>query len=70
MARILWDSWRTALLSGEVGILLALAVIALGGAVPGLVTIVVLGVCGPLMGVLLMSVAAMGPAWQETKRVF
>jgi len=70
LARILWDNWRAALLSGEVGILLALVVTALGGAVPGPLTIVVLGVCGPLMGVLLVSVAAMGPAWRETKRVF
>lgn len=70
LMRILWDSWRSVLLSGEVGVLLAMAVITLGGAVAAPLTVIALCVCGPLMGVLLVSLATMGPAWQETKRVF
>jgi len=68
--RVMRDSWWSALLSGEVGALLALGVTILGGALPPLLIIMSLLLCGPLVGVLLVSVVTIGPVWRETKRVF
>jgi hypothetical protein len=70
LLRIMWDCWWPALLSGEAGGLLALGVTMLGGELPPLFIIVGLLLCAPLAGVVLVSLAAIGPAWQETKRVF
>ena len=70
LLRLMWDSWRTALLSGEAGTLLAVVVISLSGVAPTPFMVIALLVGGPLIGVLLVSLATIGPAWQETKRVF
>ena len=68
--RLLWDSWRPALFSGEVGVLLAVAASSIGGVLPTPFVIGAMFVGGPLVGVLLVSMATMGPAWHETKRVY
>lgn len=70
LLRLMWDSWRTALLSGEAGTLLAVVVTSLSGVAPAPFMLITLLVGGPLIGVLLVSLATIGPAWQETKRVF
>jgi hypothetical protein len=70
LLRLMWDCWWPALLSGEAGGLLVLGLTMLAGELPPLAIIVGLLGCTPLTGVLLMSLAAFGPAWQETKRVF
>lgn len=69
LLRVMWDSWRAALLSGEAGTLLAVVVTSLSGVALSPLMVITLIVGGPLMGVLLMSLATIGPAWQETKRV-
>ena len=70
LLRLMWDSWRTALLSGEAGTLLAVVVTGISGVAPTPFMVIALLVGGPLIGVLLVSLATIGPAWQETKRVF
>jgi len=70
LLRILWDSCWPALLSGEVGVLLAIGGTALVATLPPLLTLAGLLLCGPLLGILLVSLATLGPAWQEMKRVF
>ncbi len=70
LLRVMRDSWWSALVSGEAGALLALGVTIAGGAVPPVMIVVGLLVCGPLLGVALVSLVTLGPAWQETKRVF
>ncbi len=70
LLRVMRDSWWSALVSGEAGALLALGVTIVGGAVPPVMIVVGLLVCGPLLGVALVSLVTLGPAWQETKRVF
>ncbi len=70
LLRLMWDCWWPALLSGEAGGLLVLGLTMLAGELPPLAIIVGLLGCTPLIGVLLVSLAAFGPAWQETKRVF
>ena len=70
LLRILWASWWPALLSGEVGALLALCAIALTAAVPAWWVVSGLIVCGPLVGIVLVSIVTIGLAWQETGRVF
>jgi len=70
LLRILWDSCWPGLLSGEVGVLLAIGGTALVATLPPLLTLAGLLLCGPLLGVLLVSLATLGPAWQEMKRVF
>jgi hypothetical protein len=68
--RMLWNNWKLALLSGEVGVLIALGVTMLGGASPSLLVGTVLVFSGPLIAMLLVSIVAFGPVWQETKRVY
>jgi len=68
--RLLWDGWRPALFSGEVGVLLAVAASSIGGVLPAPFVAGAVFVGGPLVGVVLVSMATMGPAWQETKRVY
>ena len=68
--RLLWSSWRPALMSGEVGVLLALGMVSVGGAMPSIEISLSALLIGPLVGVVLTSVAALGPVWYETKRVF
>src|SRR5205807_3867168 len=70
LLHVMRDSWWSALVSGEAGALLALGVTIAGGAVPPVMIVVGLLVCGPLLGVALVSLVTLGPAWQETKRVF
>ena len=70
LLRILWASWWPALLSGEVGVLLALFAIALTAALPTWWVIIGLIGCGPLVGVVLVSMVTIGLAWRETERVF
>lgn len=68
--RLLRDSWRPALFSGEVGVLLAMAASSIGGMLPAPFVAGAMFVGGPLVGALMVSMATMGPAWQETKRVY
>jgi hypothetical protein len=68
--RVMWDSWLPALFSGGLGALLATSITAPTVAVPALLIMLELLVCGPLIGLLLVSLAAAGPAWRETGRVF
>ena len=68
--RLLWDGWRPALFGGEVGVLLAVAASSIGGVLPAPLVAGAVFVGGPLVGVVLVSMATMGPAWQETKRVY
>jgi len=68
--RVMWDSWLPALLSGGLGALLAISITASTVSVPTLLIMLELLVCGPLIGLLLVSLAAAGPAWRETGRVF
>ena len=68
--RLLWSRWRPALVSGEVGVLLALGMDSIGGAMPSIWVSLSALLVGPLMGMLLTTMAALGPVWYETKRVF
>ena len=68
--RLLWSSWIPALISGEIGVLLALGVLSVGGLFPGAWSISGLLLGGPLIGVVLVSLAALGPLWYETQKVF
>ena len=68
--RVMWDSWLPALFSGGLGALLAISITESTVAAPALLTMLGLLVCGPLIGLLLVSLAAAGPAWRETGRVF
>ena len=68
--RVMWDSWLAALLSGELGALLAMGITMSTVSSPSLLTMLELLLCGPLVGLLLVSLAAVGPAWRETERVF
>lgn len=68
--RVMWDNWLPALLSGALGALLAFSIATSTAAVPALLTLLELLVCGPLIGLLLVSLAAVGPVWRETGRVF
>ncbi len=68
--RIMWDYCSPALVSGVIGVLLAMAVAMLIAAFPTMFIVLSLLVCGPLFGVLLTGVAIIGNAWQETGRVF
>ncbi|GAC1629022.1 MAG: hypothetical protein NVS4B7_17920 [Ktedonobacteraceae bacterium] len=70
LLRVMRDNWSIALLSGEVGVVLALGIAILGDALPSVVSVISLLICGPLAGLLLVNVAALGPSWYETKRVF
>jgi len=70
LLRVMRDSWWSALVSGEAGALLALGVTIAGGAMPPVMIVLGLLACGPLLGVALVSLVTLGPAWQETKRVF
>ena len=68
--RLLWSSWIPALISGEIGVLLALGLLSVGGVFPGKWSILGLLLGGPLLGVVLVSLAALGPLWYETQKVF
>lgn len=68
--RLLWSRWRPALVSGEVGVLLALGMVSIGGVMPSVEVSLSALLVGPLIGVLLTTIAALGPVWYETKRVF
>jgi hypothetical protein len=68
--RVMWDGWLAALLSGELGALLAIGITMSTVTSPSLLTLLELLLCGPLIGLLLASLAAAGPAWRETGRVF
>ncbi|HEV7236094.1 MAG TPA: FtsX-like permease family protein, partial [Ktedonobacteraceae bacterium] len=70
LLRLLWSSWGLALLSGEIGVLLALGLVSIGGALPSVLISLALLFGGPLAGVVLVSLAALGPAWHETQKVF
>lgn len=71
MRRVMWDSCSPALLSGEIGVILAgtLAMLV-AGALPALPVILALLAGGPLLGALLAALATIGIAWRETGRVF
>ncbi len=68
--RIMWDYCSPALVSGVIGVLLAMAVAMLAAAFPTMFMALSLLVCGPLLGALLTGVATIGNAWQETGKVF
>ena len=70
LLRVMRDSWWPGLVSAKVGALMALGVTIVGEAMPPVMLILGLLVCGPLLGVALVSLVTLGPAWQETKRVF
>lgn len=70
LLRIMRDSWWPALLSGAAGILLALGLAILITTLPSLLIVLALLLCGPLIGILLVSMATIGTAWQETGRVY
>ena len=70
LLRLLWSSWWLALLSGGIGVFLALGLVSIGGALPSMPISLALLLGGPLAGVLLVSLAALGPAWHETQKVF
>ena len=57
-------------MSGAVGMLLALGLAILIAALPSLPVVLALLLGGPLLGILLMSIATLGIAWQETGRVY
>ncbi len=68
--RLMWAGWLAALLSGELGALLAMGITMSTVTSPSLLTLLEVLLCGPLIGLLLVSLAAAGPAWRETGRVF
>lgn len=70
MLRIMWGTCSPALVSGEIGVLLASGGIMLAAGFPSLFTILGLLLCGPLLGMLLASSATIGVAWQEMGRAF
>jgi hypothetical protein len=70
MWRLLADYCAPSLISGAIGVLLALAVAALVEASPTAFLMLSLLVSGPLLGALMSGVATIGNAWQETGRVF
>ena len=70
LLRLMWSSWRLALISGEVGVLLALSMMSIGGAMPSVWVSLSALLVGPLIGMVLTSVAAFGSVWYETKKVF
>ncbi len=70
MLRIMWDYCSPALVSGAIGVLLAIAVALPAGAFPSLVVAVALLMGGSLLGAFLTGIATAGIAWQETGRVY
>ncbi len=68
--RIMWDNCSPALVSGGIGVLLAIAVAMLAATFPTMFMALGLLVCGPLLGALLTGVAIIGNVWQETGKVF
>jgi len=70
LLRLMWSSWIPAFISGEIGVLLALGLVSVGGVFPGGWVIFGLLLGGPIVGAVLVSIAALGPAWYETKKVF
>src|SRR5205085_12597040 len=70
LLRIMRDSWWPALLSGASGMLLALGLAILITTLPPLLVVLALLSGGPLIGVLLVSLATIGIAWQETGKVY
>ena len=70
LLRMMADSWWPAFLSGMAGMLLALGLATLIAALPSLPVVLALLLCGPLVGILLVSLATIGIAWQETGRVY
>lgn len=69
MLRIMWDYCSPALVSGAIGVLLAIAVALLAGTFPSMVVAVALLIGGSLLGASLAGIATAGIAWQETGRV-
>ncbi len=70
LSHIMRDNWRPALLSGSAGILLALGLAIPITAFPPLLIVLALLSGGPLLGLLLVNIATIGIAWQETGRVY
>jgi hypothetical protein len=70
MLRIMWDYCSPALVSGAIGVLLAIAVAMLADAFPTMFAALGLLICGPLLGAFLTGMATTGIAWQETGRVY
>lgn len=68
--RLLWSSWIPACSSGEIAVLLALGLMSVGGMFPGGWVTLGLLLSGPIVGAILGSIAALGPVWYETKKVF
>ena len=67
--RVLRDVEWSAVLSGEVGALLALIVMALTSAFPPAWLMISVVIGGPLFGVLLVGIVTTSIAWGELKRV-
>jgi hypothetical protein len=70
LLHIMRDSCWPALLSGAAGMLVALGLAILIAALPSLLVVLALLLCGPLSGMLLVSLATIGIAWQETGKVY
>ncbi len=70
MLRIMRDYCSPALVSGAIGVLLAIAVAMLVDAFPTMFAALGLLICGPLFGAFLTGIATTGIAWQETGRVY
>lgn len=70
MLRILWGYCSSALVSGAVGVLMALLIALLVGAFPSMFAALALLICGPLLGAFLTGIATTGIAWQETGRAY
>ena len=69
LLRVLRDVGWSAVLSGEVGALLALIVMALTSAFPPAWLMISVVIGGPLFGVLLVGIVTTSIAWRELKRV-
>jgi hypothetical protein len=69
LLRVLHDVGWSAVLSGEVGALLALIVMALTSAFPPALLMISVVIGGPLFGVLLVGMVTTSIAWGELKRV-
>ncbi len=71
LVRVMRDCCSPALLSGGLGVLVAIGVAALiASMLPSSLILCCLLICGPVLGVSLAGLATIGIAWQETGRVY
>ena len=70
MLRVMWGYCSRSLVYGAIGVLLAVAAAILTAAFPSILLMLVLLVCGPLLGASLAGLATISIAWQEIGRVY